>query len=343
MNYYYLVTTRLDDLPAGPLVMVDGTVPGWSATAGDLHFDHHRPGGADVQMDEIAESVRIPDAATFVTTLLDADACAAAAWLRLLRLGLAPPLLADARTCLAAIAWDCDHLGLPEGRQHDPWRTFAAHAVAAMKEVGRSLSERLRLPERHLQNEAQRTRALSQGFRENVDWLVEAALGQRPWPGECGEAQAYFERQEALRPTVESHCRLYRGCLVFDQCGIPEYVDPRLPVAWAQREHASGSLTLSVRDGSRMPDAATFGWPAGIVLYSYTLGRLPLHPKGSPRYSDRRVWERLSDAEEACRAGLGLAGPPAHWGGRNDVGGSSFRLPVVMTPEQVLDQVFDCP
>ncbi|MDX2213133.1 MAG: hypothetical protein SFY66_07575 [Oculatellaceae cyanobacterium bins.114] len=33
--------------------MVDSTVPDWKAKPGDLYWDHHRPEGADVQMDEI--------------------------------------------------------------------------------------------------------------------------------------------------------------------------------------------------------------------------------------------------------------------------------------------------
>jgi len=337
MDYSYLVTKRIENLPSGPLVMVDGTVRGWAPAAGDLHFDHHRPGGADVQIEEIPDSARLPEGATFVTTMLDADASAAAAWLRLLTLQPTPLVLVAARTRLAAIAWDCDHLGLPAESEHDPWRSFAAHAVAAMKETGRSIPARLGLPERGLQSEAQRTLAQSQDFRENVDWLVDAALGRRAWPGECGEALNYFARQDALRPTVESRCRLYRGCMVFDQRGLQDdYIDARLPVEWARRHDAPQALTLTVREGAGKPDVAAPGWPAHIMLHSYMLGRVPLHAHGSPRYSDRGIWKRLSQAEARQRKVLGIVGPDAHWRGRNDVGGSSS---VVMTPEQVLDEV----
>ncbi len=58
----YLVTTNADRLPSDhQIIMVDGTVPDWEAKPGDLHWDHHRPGGADVQMDEIP----LPDRSSF--------------------------------------------------------------------------------------------------------------------------------------------------------------------------------------------------------------------------------------------------------------------------------------
>jgi hypothetical protein len=341
MSHRYLVTTLIGDLPSGPIAMVDGTVPGWVAGSADLHFDHHRPGGAEVQIAEIPESACLPTDVTFVTTLLDADASAAVAWLRLLQLDLPPAVLEQARIRLTAIAYDCDHLGLPEGVEHDPWRTFAAHAVAAMKEVGRNVHERIGLPERKHWTEAQRTEALSHSFRENVDWFVEAALNHRPWPGECGEANAYFHRQAALQPLVDARCWLYRGCMVFDQRGLTEYVDARLPVEWARRAKAPRTFTLTIRDGSGLPEATTLNWPDHLPRYSYTLGRIPLHADGSPKYSDCGVWEALSASEAATRVSLGISGPAAHWGGRNDVGGSSFRHPVVMRPEQVLDQVIE--
>jgi hypothetical protein len=53
----YLVTTKADRLPTDhQIIMVDGTVPDWKAKPGDLHWDHHRPGGADVQIDKIPAS-----------------------------------------------------------------------------------------------------------------------------------------------------------------------------------------------------------------------------------------------------------------------------------------------
>lgn len=43
----YLVTTDHHHIPSDhQIVMVDGTVPDWTPRPQDLHWDHHRPGGA---------------------------------------------------------------------------------------------------------------------------------------------------------------------------------------------------------------------------------------------------------------------------------------------------------
>lgn len=67
--------------------MVDGTVPDWEAKPGDLDWDHHRLGGADVQIEEIpapnkqslVEETSTNQSPCFVTTMVDVDACCAAA------------------------------------------------------------------------------------------------------------------------------------------------------------------------------------------------------------------------------------------------------------------------
>ncbi len=84
----YLVTTEVSRIPTGyQIVMVDGTVPGWRRSPQDLHWDHHRPQGADIQIDEMPVPTKslMEDFAgqlppCIVTPQLDADACCAAAW-----------------------------------------------------------------------------------------------------------------------------------------------------------------------------------------------------------------------------------------------------------------------
>ena len=50
----YLVAIKADRLPTDhQIIIVDGTVPHWKPKPGNLYWDHHRLGGADVQMDEI--------------------------------------------------------------------------------------------------------------------------------------------------------------------------------------------------------------------------------------------------------------------------------------------------
>jgi hypothetical protein len=134
MTYSYVVTTHLKDLPTDRLiVMVDGTVPGWSKSDKDLHFDHHRPQGKPVQILEIPEQTKISVDSCFVTTQVDADACAAAAWLQLLQMDFPERLLSFAKRKLVAIAYDCDHLGLPQTDEFADLDTFAKDAVATLK------------------------------------------------------------------------------------------------------------------------------------------------------------------------------------------------------------------
>lgn len=80
----YLATTKPTAIDQ-PVIMVDGTVPDWTFKPEDRHFDHHRSGGAKVQIDEIPTSVagELQGNEVFVTTQVDADACAAAAWCQL--------------------------------------------------------------------------------------------------------------------------------------------------------------------------------------------------------------------------------------------------------------------
>jgi hypothetical protein len=102
----YLATTKPITVEQ-PIIMVDGTVPGWTFRPEDRHFDHHQPGGGPIQLDEIPVSVAssLQGNEIFVTTQVDADACVAAAWCQVGHL-----LSEEEKRKLRAIAFDCDHL-----------------------------------------------------------------------------------------------------------------------------------------------------------------------------------------------------------------------------------------
>jgi hypothetical protein len=338
--YHFLVTTDINRLPSMPIVMVDGTVPGWAASGQDLHFDHHCVGGAKVQIEEIPEGQKLPQDFVFVTTQVDADACAAAAWLLIEQCNdLDPAEMYEARAALTSIAYDCDHLGCPEDAVWNPYRRFAAKAVAAMKESGNALAEALELPKvRKDWTEDQKVQYASKAFESGTMHLVAAARGARPWPGAMGEADSYFARMEAQRPKVYANCRMIWGCAVFDQRGFNEYVDPRLLVEWARENSAIEPVTLTVRNGRGQPNANFLSEYSG-ELFSYTLGSVPLHAKSSPCFNDHGVWEALQALELRIRAENQQLKPLTAWGGRNEVGGSSWRDPVIATPEQVIDTV----
>jgi hypothetical protein len=340
----YLVTTDKNKLPQDmPIVMVDGTVPAWSPTAADLHFDHHRPGGADIQLHEIPEGQKLPEDFVFVTTQVDADACAAAAWLLLEQEQLDGVEMYEARAALSAIAYDCDHLGLPFDRKWDKYRTFAAKAVAAMKEAGSVVAKAANLSaNRKDWSEEDKIKYASICFELGTKHLVAAAKGLRSYPGENGEADPYFERMESQRSKVYENCREYKGCAIFDQRPFQgEYVDPRLFVEWCRENGTENPITLTVRDGSRLPNAAKLSEAdSELKLFSYTLGSIPLHAKGSPKYSDRGVWDVLKQLEIDVRYRQGYGNPETSWGGRNEVGGSGWRDPAIATPEQIVYAVW---
>lgn len=320
-------------LPDRPIVMVDGTVPGWQPTERDLHFDHHRPGGALVQILEIPEHTLVPEGAVYVTTQVDADACAAAAYLHLLE--NAPEAAAEAKDQLVAIAYDCDHLGLPAGKEWDRYREFARNAVASLKLQGDAVIKDFGLPlDRKGWDSELKAAYANECFRRGAQWLVNSALGYWDWPGTKGEAKAYWDRVEALRPYVERCAYLVGDYAVLDQRSLQQYCDPRLLVEWARQQPGHSNVTLTVRDRRLdLPDGRS------IPAYSYTLGSVPLHEDGSPMFSDRGVWSALAAAERAKRAKYGYPEPSSDWGGRNEVGGSSWNDACVLEPKEVLEVV----
>lgn len=123
----YLVTSNINRLPKTSIAMVDGTVPGWEQTIGNLHYDHHRSGEAKIQIDgmfAIPEPLKAKT--TIVTTQLNADACTAAAYLQIHHL-----ISANNLRKLRAIAYKCNNLSVPD--ELSDLRKFAALAVATLK------------------------------------------------------------------------------------------------------------------------------------------------------------------------------------------------------------------
>lgn len=208
----YLVTTRLEKLEecvnGAQVFMVDGTVPGWQPTDLDHHFDHHRPGGADIQIDEMPlpnEKSLIQEKSLIdkrfewyaedqliVTTQIDADACVAAAWLQLSKKDLFDD---ETLNKLRAIAYDCDHLGVPESLAK--YADFAAQCVAALKSDSDKLISELGLPkDRKTWNIEQKEEYASLDLQKGTEALISACKGEGKFPGECGEAAEYWEKVE---------------------------------------------------------------------------------------------------------------------------------------------------
>ena len=197
MNYKFLVTTdvnRVNEIAIGcQIVMVDGTVPGWIPRDKDLHFDHHRLNGAETQIDEISEDINymLDENACFVTTQVDADACVAACWL----IGLASfkkETIREKRK-LQAIAYDCDHLVVPDHLSE--YEYFATKAVAALKSNSDKLITLLNLPaDRKTWSKENKELYASKAFEQGVIDLSKAVQGNLLYPGENGEADSYIEK-----------------------------------------------------------------------------------------------------------------------------------------------------
>lgn len=327
----YLVTTKADRLPTDyQIIMVDGTVPDWEAKPGDLHWDHHRPGGADVQMDEIPapqQQSLLKERSThqppcLVTTMVDADACCAAAWVQL----SGETLTAETIAKLKAIAWDCDHLMVPDELQ--PYAEFAAKAVVALKAASEGISADLGLPhERKEWNDDHWEAYSSEAFRRGTEWLIDAARGDRPYPGESGEADDYWQQIEADAQMLIDENRIRfmqteRGDIaVCDQTSTSHAIDPRsFYQAISQLHPAANPLrseALTVRDHR-----------GGGT--QYTLGSIPLHPKQHELDYTQGTFDRLTQAEQAKDPASGS------WGGRRTVGGSAWNTPSQLTIEEII-------
>lgn len=329
----YLVTTQINRIPTDrQIIMIDGTTPGWQPRSQDLHWDHHRPGGDPIQLTEIPlaaiahKRIAIDSAVTIVTTQVDADACVAAAAIVLAVQGSIADYDWNKRK-LAAIAWDCDHLVVPA--EYQDLEEFAAKAVAGLKQNSEQVIQELRLPaDRKKWSAEQREEYASRSFQEGTIALVQACLGQRLFPGEMGEADKYWEKQNAYQPIVFDNCRLIGDVAVFDQRCIEDYVDPRLFKRWIN-QNTKASFSLTYRDGSRMPILPQ-GWDREV--FSYTLA--------AENNSDlTAIFPLLQEAEDKKRSLNGIPPCVTQWGGRAKVGGSSWNDAMIVNPQEVIEHL----
>lgn len=327
----YLVTTKADRLPDDyQIIMVDGTVPNWTAKPGDLHWDHHRPGGADVQIDEIptpqqcslVEERSTNQPSCFVTTMVDADACCAAAWVQL----PVEVLTSETIAKFKAIAWDCDHLTVPDELKQ--YGEFAAKAVVALKNASEGIAADLGLPHERKDWEDEHWEAYSsEAFRRGTEWLIAAAKGDRPYPGERGEADDYWQQIESDAQLLIEENRIQfikteQGDIaVCNQTNTSHAIDPRsfyhaIPQVHDLSSHLRPE-TITIRDHR-------------IGGMQYTLGSIPLHSEQHNLDFTQDIFDRLTQAEQAKNPEAGT------WGGRRTVGGSPWNTPSQLTIEEIV-------
>lgn len=332
----YLVTTEAARLPQGDrgqIWMVDGTVPGWQASPGDRLWDHHRPGGAPIQIEEmplptgprslLAEESDGQRQPYLVTTLLDADACTAAAWVQLERSHLENPSVVRR---LRALAWDCDHLRVPpELADLADWALGAGEVLQTHKTV---VAKRLHLPaDPQNWTPGDRIRCASIGFQDFTEWLMAAARGDRSWPGDGAMGDRVRQTMEQMADQLIAQQRVWfietdGGAIAVcngRSWGDDGWVNPRAFYRALARLTPPAPLraaTISMRDRAD----GTLG---------YTIGSIPLHPDQAALDYTQGTFEALTAAE---RRKLPDADP---WGGRKTVGGSPWNMPSHLTPEEV--------
>lgn len=357
MSVNYHVSTQLnllEEAAQGAVAMIDGTIPGWIPGYYDLHYDHHRPGGARVQLDELPEPTEVPILVrerenhaqntdyptnflpgwTIATTLVDADACVAAAWLQL----TSQELTLENRRKLRAIALDCDYLCIPptEASEYHELADFAAKAVAGLKVSTKDLHLELGLPANPVdRTDEQRSLWASTAFQRGTEWLIAAVRGERPFPGESGEADHYLDAVKADAEQLRSFkmVRVVRDCLVVDLRSVGRYVDPRCLVILARQLGVAQPVTLTCHT-----KLITVGGPFSIPGYKHILGTLQYLPRAAD-IDLTGVFPTLAGMEAARRELLDLPAAETSWGGRAAVGGSGFNDGSFLQPDEVIDVV----
>jgi len=339
MQVRYLVTTRADIFNTVSencrIWTVDGTIPGTTPRTawGDRVFDHHRPGGKAIQIDEmplpltasLIEETFFPVKEIIIaTTQVDADACVAAAWVQLRPHEIDPNNLEKLR----AIAYDCDHLAVPPELSH--LADFAAQAVAALKSGSDTLVAELELPaDRKVWSLDQKEFFNSHAFKIGTESIVDACRGIRAWPGENGEAAEYWQKVEHFTEQIirENRVSLHGGCLLFDAKGFGgKYVDPRCWLKAAKQMGLNAEIPITLTQREVFVDNEYKG-------LSYTIGVVPLHPKVANLDLTRSTFHLLTKAEKEIN-------PEADgWGGRATVGGSGWNTPSQLSATKVLEIV----
>lgn len=331
METKFVVTTRrevIEQLKADSfyVIGVDGTAPNSKELYDEL-YDHHRPGGADIQILELPNYFPPRDRYAIVTTMVDADAICAAWWVTNYRdtSTVHRVLSEEEREFLEAISYDCDHLAVPEKYK----KYEAAMVVAALKEDSKSLIKELNLSSnrREWSIEDKETFA-SKAFEKGV-YTIDLLL-----KGEWDYKAIAVPYWKTVQQNVELIIRgdrisTYRDCLLFNARGLGgRYIDPRCWLLACERiglnTKALKPITLTHRD---------VYIENNFKGVSYTLGCVPLHQELKDLDYTKTVFRNLTIAEKELD-------PNADgWGGRKTVGGSGWNTPSNLTPEQVIDIV----
>lgn len=337
----FVATTRKERLAqlkseGYALIGIDGTVP-QAQQLYDWLFDHHRQNGAAIQLDEMEplgfDPNNLSSKLCLVTTQVDADAIAAAFRIQFAQnfswdLNQLPTYKNDPEKYrfLRAICYDCDHLGVPEALSD--YADAAAMVVAALKEESKQVVSELGLSEDRSQwNLQEKESYASVCFERGVNCLYKLLEPSLEW-NYSAIAQPYWETLQANTQKIieQQRIREYRNCLIFNQAGMRNYIDPRCWLRAYRKQGFEPKFPVTVTQREIWMDGQFQG-------YAYTLGTIPLHPRQTEFDYTAGVFEALTQTERERNPN---ANP---WGGRAAVGGSGWNTPTNLTPEEVIDIV----
>lgn len=343
----FVVTTRKEKLEAFQsegyvLIGVDGTVPK-AQHLYDYLFDHHRPDGAAIQLDEMEtlgfDPREVSSKLCVVTTQVDADAIAAAFRIKEAQRFTFDPQPAycndpEQYRFLQAISYECDHLGVPKFLEN--YADSAAMVVAALKEEGKTVIQQLGLSANRQQWSVEDQESFAAiYFQRGVDCIErllehsEDKEDSLKW--DYGAiAQPYWQTVQANTQQIIAEKRItqYRDCLIFNQVGMTGYIDPRCWIRASHQQKISPHYPITVTQREVWQDNEFKG-------YAYTLGTIPLHPRQKNFDYTGGVFDALTKAERDRN-------PNADgWGGRATVGGSGWNTPSLLTAKEVIDIVLN--
>jgi hypothetical protein len=280
-------------------LVVDGTVKG---STNKWHFDHHRKGGAPVQLLEIPNG-GCAEASSIGTHMLDADALAAAVWATVP--GLKGTQHEDR---LLALAWVCDHLHIPEESGVDQsLEDWALDCVQGLKdqtmEHAKDFGVSIFGPEAISgdEKEAFMSLVLEDQYYMILDIIARDAWDEFP----KGDASSAISK---MASRIREEGRI-QGPIV-NLCGLSGFVNP---LSYYRAMDRSERIAIVQRDFR--------GGNPGDV--SFTVGINPL-----AGYAHRPDLMSVLARIQAIQPG---------WGGRAEVFGSPFKEPAKLTAAQILE------
>lgn len=354
MDYKYLVTSKTAhhvdarSPNSNPEIMLGD--PGvWKSKTGDYIINNRRPNGAETLLLEVSDKTTIPNKATFVTNQISTAVCATAAWLQLLKMKNTGSLVAGVAEVIKKRLIDISHQSenytLPYsdfGEYGKDW--ISSRAVDACFYIE---AENIRVelglpPHSNLWTIGQKCVMFSELFERFTLRLFEAAIGAKTWPGSDGEARKYLDKFNLLDSIFGDRCFTCQGVAVLDARGYSGGINQRHIVDWARDNAPSCNMTLTVQDKSlnlikaneglkflKFDDQFLLADPLNphhiqLSAYAYKLGYVPLLP--APNYSDRGVWDALTERECSKRAVLDIEPPFMGWREHDNYSGHSSPI-----------------